>query len=59
MDYLLNYKSRLISFSDNTDFVLNLIINGLPSKQKLKIYVTTINLWEVLNLIINGLPSKL
>ena len=37
MDYLLNYKSRLISFSDNTDFVLNLIINGLPSKRIIKL----------------------
>ena len=36
-------------------FVLNLIINGIPSIHKMKevIYLTD----EVLNLIINGIPS--
>ena len=38
--------------------VLNLIINGLPSK--LNAYpVIVLIMYKVLNLIINGLPSKL
>ena len=39
--------------------VLNLIINGLPSKQKSTLKVCTTICIFVLNLIINGLPSKL
>ena len=38
--------------------VLNLIINGLPSKPRLKGLAMSYGL-KVLNLIINGLPSKL
>ena len=38
------------------EYVLNLIINGLPSKHQKDIMLLTIN--SVLNLIINGLPSK-
>ena len=38
--------------------VLNLIINGLPSKQLNKKEIEMKN-FKVLNLIINGLPSKL
>ena len=37
--------------------VLNLIINGLPSK--LSLYCSSVKGTTVLNLIINGLPSKL
>ena len=40
-----------------TQEVLNLIINGLPSKQE-KHEQNMKTLEEVLNLIINGLPSK-
>ena len=39
--------------------VLNLIINGLPSKQYEKIQCFQESRSRVLNLIINGLPSKL
>ena len=38
--------------------VLNLIINGLPSKQNIEFRKDAISKM-VLNLIINGLPSKL
>ena len=38
--------------------VLNLIINGLPSKQNI-LTIGAISFIFVLNLIINGLPSKL
>ena len=38
--------------------VLNLIINGLPSKHLVPLYYTQYYS-KVLNLIINGLPSKL
>ena len=60
MDYLLN-KGLAISYGLKTIVgVLNLIINGLPSKLKMfKNYVTVVERVEVLNLIINGLPSKL
>ena len=55
MDYLLNYRRRKIC-KDNYE-VLNLIINGLPSK--LWQYISLFQyLQQVLNLIINGLPSK-
>ena len=33
MDYLLNFKDKLLSLEEYFDMVLNLIINGLPSKQ--------------------------
>ena len=56
MDYLLNLINNnwrnLVS-----SFVLNLIINGLPSK--LKEIDLKLSSYLVLNLIINGLPSKL
>ena len=55
MDYLLNIGTITIACVDD-NVVLNLIINGLPSKLNL----SNIN-WTsfvVLNLIINGLPSK-
>ena len=38
--------------------VLNLIINGLPSKPATEIIINGVTYWKVLNLIINGLPSK-
>ena len=38
--------------------VLNLIINGLPSKLTAQ-EVAQAQMYQVLNLIINGLPSKL
>ena len=57
MDYLLNTNSELAK-KYNYDRVLNLIINGLPSKLKDgEFQVVAVGL--VLNLIINGLPSKL
>ena len=37
--------------------VLNLIINGLPSKQTMQSFII-VKPGRVLNLIINGLPSK-
>ena len=56
MDYLLNHELTTAMHHLSLD-VLNLIINGLPSKLK-----DTFNLVNpsgyVLNLIINGLPSK-
>ena len=39
--------------------VLNLIINGLPSKLSAIGHDSTAEIISVLNLIINGLPSKL
>ena len=57
MDYLLNPASRYLTALNAYARVLNLIINGLPSKldkkKNAKLY-----LFAVLNLIINGLPSK-
>ena len=54
MDYLLNDNEYIdVSILDS---VLNLIINGLPSKRKLDSRYE--RLLCVLNLIINGLPSK-
>ena len=58
MDYLLNYKVCSVSFLV-TLFVLNLIINGLPSKLKKRLKSDAMVEEKVLNLIINGLPSKL
>ena len=59
MDYLLNFKGSAIEL-EMAICVLNLIINGLPSK---RICVVSFSLFlkhlTVLNLIINGLPSKL
>ena len=56
MDYLLNFykEDNLKKFFTR---VLNLIINGLPSKQKAE-NLSDKSLLYVLNLIINGLPSK-
>ena len=54
MDYLLNIKKGENNML--TDKVLNLIINGLPSKL-LEYNERWLNN-NVLNLIINGLPSK-
>ena len=42
----------------NTHQVLNLIINGIPSIQKMKNFLKEI-MQFVLNLIINGIPSIL
>ena len=56
MDYLLNNNGKGFK-SMSPESVLNLIINGLPSKlpkMKLMPYFSP----SVLNLIINGLPSK-
>ena len=58
MDYLLNYTNNLI-YRQNIREVLNLIINGLPSKHKKKEVKKLKQDQLVLNLIINGLPSKL
>ena len=55
MDYLLN-KYNVLGWS-LIEKVLNLIINGLPSKQEEKMLEKEIR-EKVLNLIINGLPSK-
>ena len=57
MDYLLNIIGilYLVRVARN---VLNLIINGLPSKLYL-MRMKSVRLITVLNLIINGLPSKL
>ena len=56
MDYLLNHERENNPVGVYT--VLNLIINGLPSK--LKDFRKMHNpITYVLNLIINGLPSKL
>ena len=56
MDYLLNLSNKKIQvYLFN---VLNLIINGLPSKRE-AISEGNKEGFEVLNLIINGLPSKL
>ena len=57
MDYLLNHTD-IQRMQDIINVVLNLIINGLPSKQKEMLNVVKKKI-EVLNLIINGLPSKL
>ena len=43
--------------ANNLTVVLNLIINGLPSKQNIERLFRKLNM-AVLNLIINGLPSK-
>ena len=55
MDYLLNNIDENILTAKV--LVLNLIINGLPSKLLVKINIG-VNMKLVLNLIINGLPSK-
>ena len=55
MDYLLNGEGNEQGF-ELVD-VLNLIINGLPSKRRVW-YIGTYVTYKVLNLIINGLPSK-
>ena len=59
MDYLLN-SNCFFQFSLQSLSVLNLIINGLPSKQLVKYTTYAVSaVAVVLNLIINGLPSKL
>ena len=55
MDYLLN--NTLLALWIFLVSVLNLIINGLPSKPKY-IANSKSDFYRVLNLIINGLPSK-
>ena len=55
MDYLLNAMNAMCL--EECLLVLNLIINGLPSKLKQCNKDTMCRSW-VLNLIINGLPSK-
>ena len=58
MDYLLNkYLGKLLELVKTS--VLNLIINGLPSKHIIEMVKTKKIMSIVLNLIINGLPSKL
>ena len=57
MDYLLNSTSATFTYLIALS-VLNLIINGLPSKRNIK-YEKRKKFCRVLNLIINGLPSKL
>ena len=56
MDYLLNWKN--LGEKENCFLVLNLIINGLPSKLSSHESWYKISFMWVLNLIINGLPSK-
>ena len=57
MDYL-QYNFRFAApVIEKTPFVLNLIINGLPSIHLIKNDKDQI--FRVLNLIINGLPSIL
>ena len=58
MDYLQYTKTSSDVRSNKYDFVLNLIINGLPSIRLDTIMSSLFNL-HVLNLIINGLPSIL
>ena len=55
MDYL-QYSYKIV-LNIITKFVLNLIINGLPSIQKA--IIDNMQSTKVLNLIINGLPSIL
>ena len=58
MDYLLN-NTRELSMEELYSMVLNLIINGLPSKLCTGFSIFYVKLIvQVLNLIINGLPSK-
>ena len=57
MDYL-QYALQLGStLKKANNFVLNLVINGLPSILKNNILLTKQNIYAVLNLVINGLPS--
>ena len=58
MDYLLNSLENLQN-RVNLKKVLNLIINGLSSKQKVDDAESLARFIKVLNLIINGLSSKL
>ena len=55
MDYLLNFTKIL--YLNLCWWILNLIINGLPSKLNSSSSIPCIALY-ILNLIINGLPSK-
>ena len=57
MDYLLNFYNSQLK-PDTLAKVLNLIINGLPSKQLKRKLSQAKKDTTVLNLIINGLPSK-
>ena len=56
MDYLLNFDGFLKK--NPLTLVLNLIINGLPSKLMGEFPLYSVIKLAVLNLIINGLPSK-
>ena len=58
MDYLLNLENKIILRLKFINVVLNLIINGLPSKLKTILINYMLFSLSVLNLIINGLPSK-
>ena len=58
MDYLLNCSIKDFLNCQSYQEVLNLIINGLPSKQGAKFSDGEKVVIAVLNLIINGLPSK-
>ena len=57
MDYLQYYEENEICGSD-INWVLNLVINGLPSILRLYLYIL-LEEEVVLNLVINGLPSIL
>ena len=57
MDYLLNKWNEKINKLE-TMGILNLIINGLPSKHYDNGFVSIDLTQDILNLIINGLPSK-
>ena len=58
MEYLQYCESN--DFTDNdTFFVLNLIINGIPSIHLAVCFKLNSRPKEVLNLIINGIPSIL
>ena len=59
MDYLQYLNGTGINSDDKIVKVLNLIINGLPSIQKLGCWLSSGISISVLNLIINGLPSIL
>ena len=57
MDYLQYLEVKIGKFIYSLDYVLNLIINGLPSIPLMCILTNLKDGLKVLNLIINGLPS--
>ena len=56
--YKWNTFNTLIEYMINiqTNSVLNLVINGIPSTPRSDVYENGKNVW-VLNLVINGIPS--